>query len=324
MLVPMPPAARFVGFLLAVLGLLGSSAPSPTAPGPATCTAGSTQACALVPGGCATGFQVCSGPGWGACTFDRPPAPPACVTRCTDGSLEGDNLFTAVDRYAALRADWTPTDLVPVPAAYRTGDATQRFRSEALGHLILMLKAQRQASAPPLFCGSPYRSFEEQCQLFGAYVRADGCTKANTYSAMAGHSEHQLGTACDLVYSGTNLIRGHTAADAWIHGHAYEHGFLVSYPEGSEALTGYEAEPWHVRYLGIKAALLHHQMEQDLGRTMSTHEFVATIACWPPSRLDDLATPATADREAAAQAVREAALSGRKGGPSVTDRSAHP
>ncbi len=43
---------------------------------------------------------------------------------------------------------------------------------------------------------------------------------------------------------------GNSAAGTWIREHAHEYGYIVSYPEGSEAVTGYFYEPWHIRYVG--------------------------------------------------------------------------
>ncbi len=256
--------------------------------GSPACTERETQPCALIPEGCPTGVRTCLDGAWGACAFDNPKTAPSCTTQCAGGRLSGDSLFAPVNRFDALRIDWAPTDLVSVPAAYRTIDPLEKMRVQALGHMVQMLTAQRHASTPKIYCGSPYRSFGAQCQLFGQYVAQDKCAKANSYSAMPGHSEHQLGSVCDLVYADNALIKGGTPADAWIAQHAYEYGFVQSYPEGTSDLTGYETEPWHYRYLGRKAALLLYQMQQSSLRAISTHEFISTIACWPALRVDEL------------------------------------
>jgi D-alanyl-D-alanine carboxypeptidase len=36
--------------------------------------------------------------------------------------------------------------------------------------------------------------------------------------------------------------------------HAHEYGFVVRYLKGKEAITGYEYEPWHLRYVGVDLA----------------------------------------------------------------------
>ncbi|TGV14930.1 D-alanyl-D-alanine carboxypeptidase family protein, partial [Mesorhizobium sp. M00.F.Ca.ET.186.01.1.1] len=40
----------------------------------------------------------------------------------------------------------------------------------------------------------------------------------------------------------------------WLAEHAAEHGFIIRYPDGKEAITGYMYEPWHLRYVGVEIA----------------------------------------------------------------------
>ena len=68
-------------------------------------------------------------------------------------------------------------------------------------------------------------------------------TKQVGRAARPGHSEHQLGTAIDFRLPTT-------AALDWLAEHAHEHGFVLSYPEGKQRITGYRPEPWHVRFVG--------------------------------------------------------------------------
>ena len=35
-----------------------------------------------------------------------------------------------------------------------------------------------------------------------------------------------------------------------MHSHAHDYGFIVRFQEGKEAITGYQAEAWHLRYVG--------------------------------------------------------------------------
>jgi len=39
--------------------------------------------------------------------------------------------------------------------------------------------------------------------------------------------------------------------------HAWEYGFVMSYPFGSQALTCFSYEPWHYRWIGREAAAAH-------------------------------------------------------------------
>jgi D-alanyl-D-alanine carboxypeptidase len=72
------------------------------------------------------------------------------------------------------------------------------------------------------------------------------------------HSEHQLGVAVDVAAARdpTNLEQsfGDTPEGRWLAANAPAYGFVISYPKGKEAVTGYVYEPWHVRYVGLPLA----------------------------------------------------------------------
>lgn len=71
--------------------------------------------------------------------------------------------------------------------------------------------------------------------------------------ATPGESEHQTGLAIDV----TNPSRcfDKTSVEAqWIDNNAYKYGFILRYPENKEDVTGYNYEPWHIRYVGKDVA----------------------------------------------------------------------
>ena len=100
---------------------------------------------------------------------------------------------------------------------------------------------------------SGFRSYEYQTQLYQNYVNKDGKEAADTYSARPGYSEHQTGLAFDIL-NGAGGLLGENPQDEkaveWLHSHAHEYGFIVRFQEGKEAITGYQAEAWHLRYVG--------------------------------------------------------------------------
>jgi len=55
-----------------------------------------------------------------------------------------------------------------------------------------------------------------------------------------------------------------TAEGQWLAEHAGEFGLSMSYPEAQEALTGYQFEPWHFRYLGVAACAVQKKWFGDL------------------------------------------------------------
>lgn len=127
----------------------------------------------------------------------------------------------------------------------------------------------KQASGYDMSIISGYRSYERQVNTFSYWVSIDGEEKAATYSARPGHSEHQTGLAMDIT--SLNEEYGRTPEGKWLAEHCHEYGFIVRYPKGKTAITGYVYEPWHIRYLGKSNAKLVH----DSGLTLE--EFLGVV-----------------------------------------------
>lgn len=99
---------------------------------------------------------------------------------------------------------------------------------------------------------SAYRSYNTQKVIYENYASKDGYIKADTYSARAGHSEHQTGLAADVNSLSINFIN--TKEGLWLKNNCYKYGFIIRYVEGKDNITGYMYEPWHIRYVGIDLA----------------------------------------------------------------------
>lgn len=114
---------------------------------------------------------------------------------------------------------------------------------------------------------SGFRSFDTQAGLYQNYVNNHGQTKADTFSARAGYSEHQTGLAFDLLHRDGTLVENRNEAN-WIAQNAHRFGFIVRYQAGKEHITGYQAEPWHLRYVGQAATDIYNSgltLEEYLG-----------------------------------------------------------
>jgi len=127
---------------------------------------------------------------------------------------------------------------------------------------------------------SGYRSYETQETLFSNYVMMQGLEAADTFSARAGHSEHQSGLCFDL--NSVNDTFTDTAEGRWVNDNCYKYGFCVRFPEGKDDTTGYKYESWHLRYVGVELATeLYNQgdwlsMEEFFGLTSNyNYEYVA-------------------------------------------------
>ena len=40
----------------------------------------------------------------------------------------------------------------------------------------------------------------------------------------------------------------------WMKENSYKYGYILRYPKDKEFITGYQYEPWHYRYVGVKIA----------------------------------------------------------------------
>ena len=99
---------------------------------------------------------------------------------------------------------------------------------------------------------SGFRSYSRQSTLYNNYVNRDGKAAADTYSARAGHSEHQTGLAADINSLYQSFID--TPEGKWLNNNCHKYGFIIRYPKGKESITGYIYEPWHIRYVGVDIA----------------------------------------------------------------------
>jgi len=114
------------------------------------------------------------------------------------------------------------------------------------------MKAEALALGLNLWIQSGYRSYDRQQSIYNNYVARDGQVNADTYSARAGHSEHQSGLAFDLNTIDDSFT--YTDEGKWVAENCYRFGFILRYPKGKENITGYMHESWHLRYVGIDLA----------------------------------------------------------------------
>jgi D-alanyl-D-alanine carboxypeptidase len=92
-------------------------------------------------------------------------------------------------------------------------------------------------------------------------VNRVGEAQAAAGVARPGHSEHQLGTAIDVLNPEAGELTAafaDTPAGRWIAAHAHEYGFVLSYPADAQDRSCYHYEPWHLRYVGRDVAVQIH------------------------------------------------------------------
>ena len=110
------------------------------------------------------------------------------------------------------------------------------------------MQADAKALGLNLYLSSGFRSYWTQQTIYNNYVARDGQAAADTYSARAGHSEHQTGLAFDL--NTINDSFANTAEGKWVADNCHKYGLILRYPKGKDNVTGYKYESWHLRYIG--------------------------------------------------------------------------
>lgn len=178
------------------------------------------------------------------------------------------NIMAPLDKAHRLPESCVPPDLVAVPGTMQQGG--QRLRAAAAA-AFQELFAAAQKDGFTIVSVSAYRSYADQVAAFNANVASGGLEYARRTSALPGHSEHQLGTTTDVssADAGFGLESfGGTPEARWIADNAWRYGFVVSYPDGKEGVTGYAYEPWHIRWLGKEVA----RKVRDSGLTL--HEYL--------------------------------------------------
>lgn len=103
-----------------------------------------------------------------------------------------------------------------------------------------------------IYIGSDYRDYAYQVKIYNNYCNLYGWEQADSFSARPGYSEHQTGLTIDC-----NTIDdafGDTQESVWLAQHCADYGFIIRFPKGKESITGYQYEPWHIRYVGVDVA----------------------------------------------------------------------
>lgn len=169
---------------------------------------------------------------------------------------KASKLDVIVNKYYKLDKDYEPEDLTIINSKFASG--TQKLRKEAADKFEEMASDMLKENLK-IYAGSTYRSYSYQEGLYNRYVKKDGFKEAETYSARAGYSEHQLGLAVDIVNGKWNYLSEGDKEYTWLINNSYKYGFILRYPHESEYITGYVFEDWHFRYLGIELATKVHE-----------------------------------------------------------------
>lgn len=165
---------------------------------------------------------------------------------------EANKIDVIVNKYYKLSKDYIPNDLTTINTKYAINN-NQKLRKEAATKFEEMAEAASN-NGFKISAGSTYRSYDYQLNLYNRYVKQDGFAEAETYSARAGYSEHQLGLAIDILNGQNDYLSENDKEYNYLINNSYKYGYILRYPRGKEYITGYVFEDWHFRYLGVELA----------------------------------------------------------------------
>ncbi len=182
-----------------------------------------------------------------------------------------------------LEGDYAPESLTVLPAELTLYGKEVKMEATAALAAEALVRELRACGYEDITITSGYRSYEYQQILFNTYLgnemaahpdwtQAQCEAEVLSYSARPGESEHQTGLCMDLI--SLNHVEldesfAQNPAYAWLMENAHCFGFILRYPADKTSTTGYSYEPWHYRFVGVKAATEIHKkgitLEEYLG-----------------------------------------------------------
>jgi len=167
-----------------------------------------------------------------------------------DGFIS-DNLIL-VNKENGLPSNYVPDDLELLSLKYANEN---KYLKKEAKYYYEKLSNDALSLGYKIIVVSAYRDYKYQYELHNEYVKNKGIEYALLCSARPGYSEHQTGLAIDVMGSNNDYDLFEDSIEfEWMKNNAHKYGFILRYPKDKVALTGYKYEPWHYRYVGIKAA----------------------------------------------------------------------
>lgn len=194
-------------------------------------------------------------------------------------SASAGDIPLLVNRKEPLPDDYQPDDLVlmndycddsivKIKERNTWGDRT------AVDALMEMLRSAHAEGITTWQISSAYRSIAAQQELFDEKVysyRQQGFSGDKARSATRqtvadpGTSEHHTGLAFDITVPGVSFAG--TRQALWLSENCWDYGFILRYTKEKEAITGFLAEAWHFRYVGVA----HAQAMKNSGQCLEEY-----------------------------------------------------
>jgi len=168
------------------------------------------------------------------------------------------NELILTNKYYKLAENYEPENLVNVSNKYYYGENHKLTKDAYQAFIDMWNEAYKEDIY--LIMNSSYRTYASQVSVYDFYKNSNGTSYADSIAARPGYSEHQTGLSLDIFskeYTTTSNFKG-SPSHIWLQNNAYRFGFIERYQEGKENITGFKAEAWHYRYVGIDVATYIH------------------------------------------------------------------
>ena len=136
-------------------------------------------------------------------------------------------------------------DLEVIPLSYSYGSyGSNKAAKIVIEQFDILQQDVKNEFNIQLMVNASYRSYEDQENSHKIY--------GDNLSTRPGYSEHQTGLALDISHISLGNDDKFTASEVgqWLLKNLHHYGFIYRYPDDKEDITGYNNDPWHIRYVG--------------------------------------------------------------------------
>jgi len=161
-----------------------------------------------------------------------------------------------VDKFHPI-PDTYLSDVKLIPILTDT-DNKETYAEEATYEAFLKLKDYlKEKENLTIGVDSAYRSVEYQEEVMQEFIEKYGQDYADKTVAKPGTSEHHTGLALDIcpkilgqwIVENDDMLKMEEVFDK-IHAALPKFGFRLTYTKDNKKETGFDYEPWHIRFIG--------------------------------------------------------------------------
>ena len=178
---------------------------------------------------------------------------PTEAATADEAKANGIDYMVLVNKTHPLPADWEEK-LETIHFTNTVGDDVEVEKKAYDAYLELKAVLEKEDVFVDL--DSARRSVADQQRIMDEFTEQYGADYAAKTVAKPSYSEHHTGLALDLylIIDGKDITENEDMVqypDIWekIHAKLADYGFILRYLDGSEHITGYAYEPWHIRYI---------------------------------------------------------------------------